>query len=223
MPNKQYYEETYKDIIKFYTEVKELVAAAEREDIQQRLSISAIAELRSALDHIMRSHSVEYGITSDDEIKNTTGLDPQEYCRKNYDKAYGHLYRAGYDAYDCISISMIDRIEYIFSSVSREALHTIIPGVTTSTINPYLGAKELFTSAKVRKDVESREQEQKQFETYEKAIKQLYNVRKTLNDHEENMISYDKEKKWSVIKQRIFVVIVAAIFCTLGVIIKTLL
>jgi hypothetical protein len=98
----------YKDLIKFYFEVKELIATAEREEEQQRISISAISELRSAFDHVARAHSVLCNVVPQEVIQKTTNFNADDYCRKNYSKAYAHLYRAGYDAYDCIAISLVD-------------------------------------------------------------------------------------------------------------------
>ena len=40
--NFKYSYERYKELIKFYFEVKELITAAERDDVEQRLSIYAI-------------------------------------------------------------------------------------------------------------------------------------------------------------------------------------
>ena len=208
--------EDYKNLIKFYFDIKELITAAEREDGEQRLSISAITEVRSAFDHIMRAHNVEYQLISEEEIKETTGLNSGDYCRKNYEKAYAHLYRAGYDAYDCIAISMIDRINYLLKTVSRQALHAVIPNVTSSIIKPYKEAKDLFTKAKVQKDVESHDQEKKQFEEYEQANKQLFDIKSILEDHETQLIDYDKELNQKTWLQRLFVVAVAIVAFILG-------
>jgi hypothetical protein len=214
----------YNSFIKFYFEVKELIAAAEREDLAQRLSVSAISELRSALDHLMRTHSVERGLKSEEEIKADSGLSAAIYCTKNYEKAYGHLYRAGYDAYDCIAISMIDRIDRIINSVSRQAIYNVIPNAADSIIGPYRKARSLFTEAKVQKDVESHEQERKQFLIYEQANKELCDIKDRLINYEPQMIDYDEEEKKKAkkvtLKQRLFVVTVAAIFCVIGYLIK---
>jgi hypothetical protein len=189
----------YKNFIKFYFEIKELIAAAEREDGEQRISISAIAELRSALDHIMRAHNVEHELISEDEISKSSGLTPKVYCKKNYEKAYAHLYRAGYDAYDCIAIGIIDEIDKLLDSVSKHALYTVIPGATDTIINPYREAKKLFTSAKIKKDVESHNQERKQFEQYESANGQLCDILDMLNGHARTLIEFDKN--YSIIKE----------------------
>ena len=159
----------------------------------------------------MRAHNVEYMVIPNGEIKETTGLDDSVYCQKNYDKAWGHLYRAGYDAYDCIAIGLIDKIEKVSNSASHQALHAVIPDAASVVANPYKAAKHLFTSAKVQKDVESRDQEKKQFEIYEQATKQLYDIQTLLDNHEAQMIAFDNEAQGNIKKQRRFVIIVATI------------
>jgi hypothetical protein len=213
--------ENYKELVKFYFEVKELITAAERDDIEQRLSISAITELRAAFDHIMRAHSVEYNVIPHDEKVEITGLDSDEYCRKNYNKAYAHLYRGGYDAYDCISISMIDYIDRILNGVSRTALYTVIPNASNNIVKPYQTAKTLFTNAKVQKDVENHEQEKKQFDIYEKANKDLLDIKTLLQNYEEEMITFDKEVSKKTTRQRLFVIFVSACSLIIGIIIRS--
>jgi hypothetical protein len=83
-------------------------------------------------------------------------------------------------------------------------------------VNPYQAAKALFTSAKVLKDVENRDTEKKQFQTYETAVKQLYKIRQLLEQHETALFDYDKEKKREIFKQRLFVVSVSLISLTIG-------
>ena len=181
-----------------------------------------LTELRAALDHVMRAHSIEHDVIPNDEKREITGLDPEEYCKKNYNKAYAHLYRGGYDAYDCISISMIDNIDHLLNGVSRSALHTVIPNATNLIVNPYQAAKELFTTAKVQKDVENHEQEKKQFEIYEKANKELLDIRTLLQNHEKEMIEFDKEASKKTTRQRFFVVSVSACSLIIGYIIRYL-
>lgn len=98
-------EACYRDLIEFYFVIKQVVIAAERDDKERRLSFSAINELRSALDHIMRAHGVVHGTSNADAAVSESGLTVYDYCTKNLSKAKGHLYRAGFDAYDIIGIN----------------------------------------------------------------------------------------------------------------------
>ena len=91
----------YKNLIDFYfNRVKAIVATAEREDTERRMVITSVIEIRSAFDHLMRVEAFFKGIKSEEEIVKESQLSIHKYCEKNLSKAYGHLYRAAYDAYD---------------------------------------------------------------------------------------------------------------------------
>jgi hypothetical protein len=97
----------FKQLIVFYGRVKELVIASERYDPDAELSITAFGELRNALDHVMKAESADYGFTPADEL-NKHSLN--EYYNIHVGKARAHLYRAAYDAYDVISIQVLDDV-----------------------------------------------------------------------------------------------------------------
>ena len=139
-------DELYKEAIKLYFAVKRLIVKAEREDAEQRISLSAIAELRSALDHMMRAHSISCGVGS---LRPELQMEPSDYCRKNLDKAIGHLYRAGYDAYDILSIRLIEDIEKCLNDVSSEAIYHVIPTASEQIMRPLIAAKQMLEDAKI--------------------------------------------------------------------------
>ncbi|MBN1574255.1 MAG: hypothetical protein JW984_13740 [Deltaproteobacteria bacterium] len=119
LPYLNNFESDYKFIVQFFREeIKGLVIAAEKFDIKQNLSITAISELRSAFDHLMRADSAKYGIYSEEEIFEESGLGIVEYYKTNLDKALAHLFRAGYDAYDIIAIGLIDQIDSMLNEIS---------------------------------------------------------------------------------------------------------
>ncbi|MHB0939702.1 MAG: hypothetical protein ACYDCO_27705 [Armatimonadota bacterium] len=189
----------YKKILEFYPRIKRLVCLCEKVDPEQRANLSPIAELRSALDHIMRAHSRLYGITVqfDDEPGESVteeDTDRYEYCRKHLDKARGHLYRAGYDAYDVISMALLDDIYAMEQSVSKQAFFTVIKE-GPELLKKADEAKEWFTSAKAGRDVESSSAEQGvQFAEYEKANTQLAEIRDTIRGYMRLLTEYDREK-----------------------------
>lgn len=216
-------DDDYKQLIAFYFRIKKLVAAAEREDLEQRISISAINELRSAFDHVMRTQGLIYGIVEQANIRQESGLEPSEYCKMNLDKAYGHLYRAGYDAYDTISIRLIDEIENMLKRISRRTLHSVMKDATSRIAKPYLEAKSLFVEAKIRKDVESRDQEERQFRIYEDANLALCSIRDLILEDMDELVRYQNEaratKIWDMIIALIIAFIVGVLVTILGVII----
>lgn len=193
-PDKDKLHADYLKLIEFYhKKVKEIVVASERGDPKQRISIPAVIEIRSAFDHVARTHAVMY----DCDINNSmaeSGLSSYDYCSKNLDKAHGHLYRAAYDAYDVIAISLQEEIEKLINSVSREALFAVVPDAVNKIYNPYHEARKLVTKEKIYKDVTSRAEEEKQFIQYEKATNHLLDVEKTIRKYMPALIEYNKEK-----------------------------
>lgn len=184
----------YLKLIEFYhKKVKEIVLASERGDPKQRISIPAVIEIRSAFDHVARSHAVMYDCGINGNLTES-GLSSYEYCSKNLDKAHGHLYRAAYDAYDVTAIALQEEIEKLINSVSREALFAVIPDAVNKIYNPYHDARKLVTQEKIYKDVTSRAEEEKQFMQYEEATNQLLDVEKTVREYMPALIEYDKEK-----------------------------
>jgi hypothetical protein len=65
----------------------------------------------------MRVFAFKFGLKEADE----------KYAVINLDKAFGHVYRAGYDLLDFISIVLRKKIRNELESISSEALATIFP------------------------------------------------------------------------------------------------
>lgn len=184
----------YQKLIEFYQKkVKEVVVASERQSHEQKISIPAVIEIRSAFDHIARVHAVMYCDGVNDNLAES-GLSSFEYCTKNLDKAHGHLYRAAYDAYDVIAISLQKEIERLLNSISRETLFAVVPDAHNMIYIPYHEARKLVTQEKTYKDVTSRTEEEKQFKQYETATNQLLDVKETILKHMAALVEYDKEK-----------------------------
>jgi hypothetical protein len=196
----------YKKILEFYPQIKRLVCLCEKVDLQQRANLSPIAEMRSALDHIMRAHSRLYGISSqfEDEPNDEPSDESRyEYCRKHLDKARGHLYRAGYDAYDVISMTLLDDIYAMENSVSKDAFYTVIPD-GSELLKKADKAKEWFTAAKSERDIEISTKEQgTQFEEYENANIELAEIRNTISSYMRQLIEFDSNKAKKDRKQTI--------------------
>lgn len=201
----------YQKLIEFYhKKVKEVVLASERLDPEQRISIPAVIEIRSAFDHVARVHAVMYDCDVNNSLTES-GLSSYEYCSKNLDKAHGHLYRAAYDAYDVIAISLQQEIEKLINSISRETLFAVIPDAVIKIYNPYIEASKLVTQEKIYKDVTSRAEEEKQFIQYEEAANQLFDVKETILKFMPALIEYENEKiPWKKLA------IVGFIFGTIG-------
>ena len=208
----------YLAVISLHGEVKELIIACEKIEPNQNANISAIAELRSTLDHIMRTHSVLYGIEDDQSIVEQTGMDAFHYCKSNLDKALGHLYRAGYDAYDIMSISLSGKIRQLLTGRSKEALYHVIPDYL-SILDQIENAEKMIISAKVQKDVQGSEVEQKQFSEYSTANTILDQILKKLELVMGRVIQYEEEKEHKKKGEMRFHVILVIVILLLGMLI----
>lgn len=184
----------YKELIAFHNKANEVIIASERLDKEQRLSGVAIIELRSALTHIMRAHGIVYGVVDEKIISEKTNIPAFDYCKKNIDKAKGHLYRAAYDAYDIIAINLSEKINEYLDSFSPQALYTVIPDAARNIAKPFKKAQALITVGKLEKDIGTLEIE-KQFAEYETATFQLIDIVDELEDKMAELIEFDNDLK----------------------------
>lgn len=97
------------DAYSLYQEVKEIIVLAECTNGDNKYLISSVNELRNAFDHIMRSVNDSANIAT------------------HLDKAKGHIYRAGYDAYEIIVISKMNEIMDIRTRYSYDAIIEAYP------------------------------------------------------------------------------------------------
>ena len=186
--------EDYKEAVRFYhTKANKLVIASERLDKEQRLSGAAIIEFRAVFAHLMRVNLVLFDLVNESRIKEKTGLTLFEYCKKNIDKAKGHLFRAAYDAYDVIAINLAEKIMSYLDSFSSEALYTIIPGATQEISIPYREAQDVISKAKEEKDIGTWEEEKQEFKEYERATIALKDILSKIEEVLPDLVRYDSE------------------------------
>lgn len=154
----------WRDIIDFYFQVKALVALAEISDKKQELCVSAITELRSALDHIMRVQHVAVRTGQDRNILAVTDDDPRpkvpengdeqgDYCRSNLSKTKGHLYRAAYDSLDALVMNNLATYERLVEHFDFDDICEVLPSFPTSHAR-ILEAQRMVVQCKMFKDIE---------------------------------------------------------------------
>lgn len=172
-----------------YNEVKSLIVESERMEEKQRLSISAINELRNAFDHLMRV------VTAKSKNVNEEGLPVYEYCNVNIDKSYGHIYRAGYDAYDVISYYYIADIKRIIESVSYSSLVAGFNDYAKEVRIPFDHATKMCNLAKMEKDIGAIDTHKKHFAKYAEGIEDLKAVRERLETRWKEVMECEKERR----------------------------
>jgi len=106
------------NIGKYYAITKELLLFGEQVDPENRTLPQVINELRNCLDHIMRVVLFKLGLSKHNEAN---------YVKINLDKAYGHVYRAAYDALDWISLTLKGRVIDELQGFSLDTIQAVLP------------------------------------------------------------------------------------------------
>jgi hypothetical protein len=172
--------EKFYELFKLYIEVKEIVFLAEYENKEQKYIISSVNELRNTLDHIMRSFS-----------------SPDSFG-KNFDKAKGHLYRAGYDAYEIVVISKLAEIKEIKEQFKFGAITTAYPDYFAKVVPATAKAKRQLVSARANKKIDNdldAKTEEKHFLQFENIATELIQLVDDLNLHIEGIAEANKDLK----------------------------
>lgn len=174
----QSFSEKFFELFNLYEEVKKIVFLAEYENKEQKYIISSVNELRNCLDHIMRTFG------SPDTLE------------KNFDKAKGHLYRAGYDAYEIIVISKLSEIKEIKEQFKFEAITIAYPNYFTTVIPVITKAKKEMVSARANKKIDNGlvgKNEEAHFLKFEKITTELIQIVDELNLHIDGIREAQKE------------------------------
>lgn len=211
-------QEHWRSVIVLYLQVKPYVIASEKavasltkklEGVsKERLSVTAINELRNAFDHVARAQSVLQGWAP---VPKKAGLSDYDYCRTNLDKAKGHVYRAGYDALDIITTARAEEIRTIRDSLRPSTLVTVFPQYAVDIRQPLEQALHLCDEAKSSKDVESDKMGQQYYVMYKEALGLLENILSKLTDHLPELAGVDAEKRREYKRQRNIAIILAIV------------
>ncbi|MGV8092841.1 MAG: hypothetical protein AB2L24_13370 [Mangrovibacterium sp.] len=179
--------ERFSELFKLYKEVKDIVFLAEYENKEQKYIISSVNELRNTLDHIMRS------------------FDSPESLEKNFDKAKGHLYRAGYDGYEIIVVSKLAEIKEIKEQFKLEAIITAYPEYFTKDIPIIQRAKNQLVIARANKKIDNgldKEVEKKHYDQFENIATELIKTVDNLRLHidgisevHQNLVKKERKNK----------------------------
>lgn len=113
--------EQLKNLGNLYTQAKALILYSEEIDPSARSNIQVIKELRDANDHLMRVLTARLCDVP------PNGADELEYCKKNLDKAVGHIYRAAFDALDGTVLSLREKIIEVLNNYPLPVIKEVIP------------------------------------------------------------------------------------------------
>ena len=201
-----------------YLQVKPYVIASEKavaclsDELEgvgkERLSVTAINELRNAFDHAVRAQAVLHGWIP---VPTKAGLPDYDYCHINLDKAKGHVYRAGYDALDIVTTARAEEIRKIRDGLRPSTLVTVFPQYADEIRQPLDQALQLCDEAKSSKDVESDNMGQQYYAMYKDALGLLDSVLSKLTDSLPELAAVDTEKRQEYKRQRNIAIILAIV------------
>ena len=132
-------------LCKEYIQAKELVSKAEVIDRNSGANIQINKEFRDAFSHLIRIFGDILLVNGKNKKKEP------EYYYVNIDKAIGHVYRAGYDALDGISISLRENINQL-SQFPTSTITQIVPNYAEK-IDKLNKFHELLVKIKGNKDI----------------------------------------------------------------------
>ena len=136
----------------------------------QKYLITSVNELRNALDHIMRA------------VNNPESLEI------NFEKTKGHLYRAGYDAYEILAVSKLNEIIDIKKQFSYNAIIEGYPKYHNDVIPMINKAKNELAYGRANKKIDTdlgidADKEKKHFNEFELIVKSLTSLVDDIINH----------------------------------------
>lgn len=117
--------EQLKSLADLYIQAKGLILYSEEVDPDSRSNLQVIKELRDSHDHVMRV--VALRLSRPEQYPEAVTVAPEDYCRKNLEKAIGHVFRAAFDALDGTIVSLRKKVTDILCSYPTDVIREVIP------------------------------------------------------------------------------------------------
>lgn len=213
-------EDQIKKSAKLYVFFKKLMLSAEQMDEYQKSKPQAIIELRNALDHLMRVICFKFHITydrsgpnHDDDSDDPKIDDPEKYLLGNISKAYGHVYRAGYDVLDWFYTILKLRIKNTMGKFSNEAKVVVIPDYFTTIVPKVERIGEEVAKLRMKKDIDATINDENfaLFEKYVEQIKSLFSIHETeIQSKVKSLVEFENKKKANLIKTIVITALITA-------------
>ena len=137
--------EQLNNICELYFVVKEIIIYFEEINPEQKSDIQPINELRNAFDHLMRVVAVWLNIKEQDN--------PSDYIVTHLDKSFGHVYRAGYDTVDFLTLTLKELIYSDLSGYSVRTIQEVIPNYYSDIRPAIYELNDEVTKYRSEKDV----------------------------------------------------------------------
>lgn len=172
-----------REITALYKKVKRLVIDTEEWNNKKAFA-PTLLELRNALDHLMRFYAYKFGDKTDVQ---------DDYPSRNLFKAKGHLFRAGYDSLDYLSIEITKNILEYVEPFSNEAINHALPEYFDK-IRPDLDdISTTIANIRASKDMDNKNSED--FDRHIEAIEKLRSHNKEVLKKMNSLIEYEDKKE----------------------------
>lgn len=186
-----------------YHKVKELIIYAEERDPNKKTFLQPTLELKYAFDHLMRVYAYKFGFKSADA----------EYVDINLHKIFGHVYRAGYDSLDYLSIQFRKELLNEAGDFSPETLVKIFPKYYREIKPDFEIADHEISKIRARKDIGDPNADG--LIEYVEIVKRLENHLREFDKIKVSLIEYEnkqkKREKDSHVRESILLIVAAII------------
>lgn len=204
--------EKLKNITILYRIVKEVVIHAEEVEVEADPQV--INELRHALDHLMRVTAYKFNIIIGSEFED-------DYVKRNLDKAYGHIYRAGYDTLDLLCLILRGDIAAEVEQFPLETINNVFPAYYNEINTSVEGITKEIITVRVNKDVGRDNFEN--FMHYVELTKRLIEHKETVLNKLNPMIKYTEKRNEERTREKITTFALGVLVAIIGGIIVWLL
>lgn len=175
-----------KEITLLYKKVKKLIIDVEEWNDKKAFA-PTLLELRSSFDHLMRFYAYKFGYKTDVQ---------EDYSDKNLFKSKAHLFRAGYDSLDYLSIeiteSILDRVE----PFSTEAISKTIPEYFDKIRPDMDEISGIIAEIRAEKDMDNKNSQN--FDRHIEAIEKLRSYHDSINKKMNSLAEYEEKRKTEI-------------------------
>jgi len=151
---------TLREITKLSRKVKKLVIDAEEWN-NKKAYAPTLLEIRNSQDHLMRFFAFKFGLRTDV---------PDSYPQDNLLKVKAHLYRAGYDSLDYLSVGITKNILKNLEPFSNDAIVAIIPEYYSRILPDLDNISRTIAEIRASKDMDTKSDD---FDRHIEAIEKL--------------------------------------------------
>lgn len=174
--------EKLKEITLLYKKVKRLMIDVEEWNDKKAFA-PTLLELRSSLDHLMRFYAYKFGYKTDVQ---------EDYPNKNLFKSEGHLFRAGYDSLDYLSIEITESILERVEPFSTEAISKAIPEYFAQIRPDMEEISGIIADIRAEKDMDKNNSQN--FDRHIEAIEKLRSYYNLIQKKMNTLVEYEEKR-----------------------------